>query len=97
MPAEFHLFSVTAIIMAWQKFLPLSLSASLHPSIFTTIFVPVCFNIVIAWYHCCIHAFVTDLPHNILLHASIVMFFDVHSCIETDKDVYCHIMNLTDH
>lgn len=43
MPAEFHLFSVTATIMAWHKFLSLSLSASLHPSTFTTIFVHMCF------------------------------------------------------
>lgn len=88
MPAEFHLFSVTAIIMAWHKFLSLSLSASSSIHFFTTIFVPVCFNSDIAWYHCCIHVFVTDLPHILLLHASIVMFLEVRSCIETDKDVY---------
>lgn len=81
MPAEFHLFSVTAIIMAWHKFLSLSLSASLHPFIFTAIFLPVCFNIVIAWYHCYIHAFVTYFPHILLLHAFVVLFIEVTSFI----------------
>lgn len=37
MPAEFHLFSVTAVITAWHKFPSLSLSAFFHPSITTSI------------------------------------------------------------
>lgn len=83
-PAGFHLSSVTAIIMAWHKFLSLSLSASSSIR-FTTIFVPVCFNSDIAWYHCCTHVFDTDVPRVLLLHAPIVMFLKVHPCIDTNN------------
>lgn len=73
-PAEFHLFSGTAITTAWHKsYLSLSLSASLHPSILPPSLLPVCFfNIVIAWFHPSAHAFVVTYRPNIsLLCASI--------------------------
>lgn len=91
--------SFTCSVLLLSSWLGINFSLSLFQPLssihFTTIFVPVCFNIVIAWYHCCIHAFVTYWPHILLLHASIVMFLEVCFSIETDKAVYSYIMNLT--
>lgn len=70
MAAEFHLFMVTAVNMAWHKFFSLSLySLFIHPFLPPSLYL---FNIAIAWYHCFIHASVIDLPHILLLHASLV-------------------------
>lgn len=92
-PQRFTCPGFTAIIMAWQKkfslslFQPLSIHSSIHPSICTIIFVPVCFNIIIAWFHCCVHAIVTDSFHILLLHYCIL--FNVLKTLEKFNQYCC--------
>lgn len=65
MPAECNLSSLTVVIMFWHVSFSLFLSLSLqllHSSILPPSLC-LCINIDIAWYHCCIHAFVIELPN----------------------------------